>query len=95
MPESLKKDIESAESKAEVYFLFKQYLLGLLYLFIYFQHTVVWVTCEGENPADIENIGPLRYIPQKGFTSEFFPFLNQDGYLSPLVAVHFENPKRK
>lgn len=56
---------------------------------------MVWVSCEGENPADMENIGPLRYIPQRGFLSQYFPFQNQDGYLSPLVAVHFENPRRK
>lgn len=56
---------------------------------------MVWVSCEGENPADMENIGPLRYIPQRGFLAQYFPFQNQDGYLSPLVAVHFENPRRK
>ncbi|XP_050300684.1 sodium/potassium-transporting ATPase subunit beta-2-like [Anthonomus grandis grandis] len=55
---------------------------------------IVWVTCEGENTADIEHIGPIRYIPQKGFPSQYFPYLNQEGYLSPLVAVHFEKPKR-
>ncbi|KAG5880190.1 hypothetical protein JTB14_036283 [Gonioctena quinquepunctata] len=58
------------------------------------QHEMVWVTCDGENPADKENIGPLRYIPQRGFMSQFFPFRNQEGYLSPLVAVHFERPNR-
>nr|XP_023014837.1 sodium/potassium-transporting ATPase subunit beta-2-like [Leptinotarsa decemlineata] len=58
------------------------------------QHEMVWVTCEGENPADKENIGPIRYIPHKGFMSQYFPFKNQEGYLSPLVAVHFEQPKR-
>ncbi|XP_066258505.1 sodium/potassium-transporting ATPase subunit beta-2-like [Euwallacea similis] len=58
------------------------------------QHHIVWVTCEGENVADIEHIGPIRYIPQKGFPSQYFPYANQQGYLSPLVAVHFEKPKR-
>ncbi|KAJ8920639.1 hypothetical protein NQ315_004778 [Exocentrus adspersus] len=58
------------------------------------EHRLVWVTCEGENPADKENIGTLRYIPYRGFMSQYFPFQNQDGYLSPLVAVHFEEPKR-
>lgn len=58
------------------------------------EHRMVWVTCEGENPADKENIGALRYIPQRGFSSQYFPFQNQDGYLSPIVAVHFESPKR-
>ncbi|KAH1004834.1 hypothetical protein HUJ05_005604 [Dendroctonus ponderosae] len=58
------------------------------------QHQVVWVSCEGENVADKEHIGPVRYIPQKGFPSQYFPYTNQEGYLSPLVAVHFEKPKR-
>lgn len=56
---------------------------------------MIWVSCEGENPADMENIGPLRYIPQRGFLAQYYPFQNQEGYLSPLVAVHFESPRRK
>lgn len=59
------------------------------------KHQVVWVTCQGENVADVEHIGPIRYIPEKGFQSQYFPYTNQDGYLSPLIAVHFENPTRK
>lgn len=55
----------------------------------------VWVTCDGENPADVENMGVVYYYPTKGFTGEYFPFLNQDGYLSPIVAVHFLAPTRK
>lgn len=56
---------------------------------------MVWVTCEGENPADIENIGSIQYLPERGFAGQYFPFKNTEGYLSPLVAVYFENPKRK
>ncbi|XP_046989972.1 sodium/potassium-transporting ATPase subunit beta-2 [Schistocerca americana] len=52
----------------------------------------VWVSCEGENPADVENIGPIQYIPRRGFPGYFFPFKNYEGYLSPLVAVFFERP---
>ncbi|PSN37796.1 Sodium/potassium-transporting ATPase subunit beta-2 [Blattella germanica] len=52
----------------------------------------VWVSCEGENPADVENIGPIQYIPRRGFPGYFFPFTNTEGYLSPLVAVWFERP---
>lgn len=55
----------------------------------------MWVSCEGENPADIENIGAIQYIPQRGFPGYFFPFTNIDGYLSPLVAVFFEAPRRE
>lgn len=53
----------------------------------------VWVSCEGENPADVENIGPIQYIPRRGFPGFYFPFENTPGYLSPLVAVFFEKPK--
>ena len=53
----------------------------------------IWVSCEGENPADIENIGPIQYIPSRGFPGYYFPFTNTKGYLSPLVAIFFERPK--
>lgn len=55
----------------------------------------VWVSCEGENPADVENMGPIQYIPRRGFPGYYFPFVNTPGYLSPLVAVFFEKPKCK
>ena len=63
-----------------------------------------WITCEGENPADKENIGELGYY-YPGFnnvTSKFggipnfnFPFLNQDAYLAPFLFVKFLKPQRK
>ncbi|KAK7865071.1 hypothetical protein R5R35_008414 [Gryllus longicercus] len=53
----------------------------------------VWVSCEGENPADVENMGDLEYIPAQGFASYYFPFRNTKGYLSPLVAIRFVRPK--
>ncbi|KAI5704268.1 hypothetical protein M8J76_006835 [Diaphorina citri] len=52
----------------------------------------VWVSCEGENPADVENMGTLSYYPWKGFPGYFFPFQNTEGYLAPVIAVHFESP---
>ncbi|XP_034473185.1 sodium/potassium-transporting ATPase subunit beta-2 isoform X1 [Drosophila innubila] len=54
----------------------------------------IWVSCEGENPADQENIGPVNYLPVRGFPGYFYPYHNSEGYLSPLVAVHFQRPKR-
>lgn len=53
----------------------------------------IWVSCEGENPADKENVGPIRYVPKQGFPGYYFPFRNVEGYLSPLVAVVFERPQ--
>lgn len=54
----------------------------------------IWVSCEGENPADAENVGPIKYIPShRGFPGYFYPYENTEGYLSPLMAIHFERPK--
>lgn len=57
------------------------------------KHEVIWVSCEGENPADIENLGPINYFPERGFPGYYFPFLNQKGYLPPVLAINFEHPK--
>ncbi|CAO1413172.1 unnamed protein product [Diamesa serratosioi] len=54
----------------------------------------IWVSCEGENPADLENVGPIKYFPRQGFPGYYYPYENSEGYLSPLVAVHFERPVR-
>lgn len=59
---------------------------------------MVWVSCEGEDPADKENIGELRYYTDhgyNGFNGNFYPFENQEGYLQPLVAVQFMNVTSK
>ncbi|CAG9797080.1 unnamed protein product [Chironomus riparius] len=53
---------------------------------------VIWVSCEGENPADLENIGPVIYYPSRGFPHYFFPYKGQDGYLEPIIALYFERP---
>ncbi|CAG9768639.1 unnamed protein product [Ceutorhynchus assimilis] len=56
------------------------------------QRRNVWISCQGENPADREYIGSLTYYPKnfQGFPGYYFPYLNKEGYLSPLVAVRFE-----
>lgn len=51
----------------------------------------VWVNCEGEYPADKENIGEIDYFPRRGFAWFYYPFEKVDNYLSPLVALHFKN----
>lgn len=56
------------------------------------QLNTVWVSCEGENPADVENIGSIQYIPKRGFEGFYFPYLNTEGYLSPIIAIWFEKP---
>jgi sodium/potassium-transporting ATPase subunit beta len=60
----------------------------------------VWVSCEGENPADKENMGPINfYAPGierenfPGIPGYYFPYLKQNGYHAPFVFVRFENPQ--
>jgi len=64
------------------------------------QLNTVWVSCDGENPGDRENIGPLSFFAP-GFGGEnfagipgfYFPYMNQEGYQPPFVFVRFENPQ--
>lgn len=55
---------------------------------------MVWMSCEGENPADKDNIGEIEYMPYPGIPTYYFPYKNQDGYLSPAIFAHFKNPKK-
>ncbi|XP_026331524.1 sodium/potassium-transporting ATPase subunit beta-2-like [Hyposmocoma kahamanoa] len=66
----------------------------------------IWVSCDGEFPADQENIGPIQYIPANmppGFptarlhTADRIPQSARglpDQIPGPLVGVFFENPRR-
>jgi len=54
----------------------------------------VWINCRPEYPADIEGIKSINYFPKsQGFPAKYFPYTNEEGYKSPLVAVQFE-PRR-
>jgi len=53
----------------------------------------VWIDCQGENPADKENMGEIIYHPTNGISENYFPYENQEGYLSPAIFVEFTNPK--
>jgi len=55
---------------------------------------MIWVSCNGDTQADVELMGPVEYYPTRGFPAYYFPFKNIDGYLSPIVAVHFSRPTR-
>lgn len=56
------------------------------------ERNTIWVSCEGENPADKENLGPIKILPSQGFPGYYYPYENNEGYLSPLVAVQFVRP---
>ena len=53
----------------------------------------MWVECHGENPADKEHMGPLVYHPDQGLSKNYYPYKNQEGYVSPAVFVEFANPQ--
>ena len=54
----------------------------------------VWVNCQGKSSNDVEDLGPMKYYPSnQGFPINYFPYFNQKGYESPLVAVQFLSPK--
>lgn len=59
------------------------------------QRDQIWITCKGEHPLDVENIGPISYVSKRGLPIYFFPYLNAPDYLSPIVAVKLERPKSK
>lgn len=59
-----------------------------------FQRNQIWVSCQGENPADVESItSNLNYFPTRGFPYYYYPYTNIEGYLSPLVAVQVTHPR--
>lgn len=50
----------------------------------------IWVSCNGQRGLDKEKVGPIKYYPSRGFPAYYYPYINQKGYKSPLVAVQFE-----
>lgn len=55
----------------------------------------IWVSCNGMSPADVEALGPVEFLPQRGLPAYYYPYTNKPGYLSPLVAVQFARPTVK
>lgn len=53
----------------------------------------VGVSCEGENDADLDFLGPVSYYPPNGFSFNYFPYVNAKNYRSPLVFIKFNNVK--
>ncbi|EDW78066.1 uncharacterized protein Dwil_GK24211 [Drosophila willistoni] len=54
----------------------------------------IWVSCNGHFGKDKENFQNISYYPSQGFPIYYYPYLNQPGYLSPLVAVQFKSPPK-
>ncbi|KAL8608801.1 hypothetical protein ACOMHN_059483 [Nucella lapillus] len=53
---------------------------------------MIYIECVGENPADRDNIGPIKYYPEQGFPHYFYPFTNQPDYMAPVIFVQFMRP---
>ncbi|KAH8285826.1 hypothetical protein KR018_010937 [Drosophila ironensis] len=90
MPEELKQHIKEKQSLRPNEASISIINTNLhVYNGIFVQTNVVWVSCEGENPADVENIKARDYYPRMGFPRYYFPFKNIQGYIPPIVAVQF------
>ncbi|XP_023349243.1 sodium/potassium-transporting ATPase subunit beta-2 [Eurytemora carolleeae] len=55
------------------------------------QMRMIWLSCEGETAADEEHMGKVHYVPWQGFPGYYYPYLNQQHYLSPIVFIQFRN----
>lgn len=58
------------------------------------QRKQIWVSCHGHLSKDKERFQNIKYYPSQGFPAYYYPYLNQPGYLSPLVAVQFNSPPK-
>ncbi|XP_064455533.1 sodium/potassium-transporting ATPase subunit beta-like [Ornithodoros turicata] len=54
----------------------------------------IYISCEGENVADQENMGPLAFYPANTIANYYYPYKNVPGYMSPFVFVQFMRPER-
>ncbi|GFG37268.1 hypothetical protein Cfor_10961 [Coptotermes formosanus] len=52
----------------------------------------VWLSCGGKNEEDKKLLGTVVYFPERGFPGYYYPFRNQIGFRSPVVAVQIVNP---
>jgi sodium/potassium-transporting ATPase subunit beta len=49
------------------------------------------VSCEGENPGDVDNINKVTFYPSAGFPTYYYPYYNQpSGFLPPVVMAQFD-----
>ncbi|CAL1541451.1 unnamed protein product [Lymnaea stagnalis] len=53
----------------------------------------IHVRCDGDDDTTRENMGDLLYFPAQGFHFKHFPFLNQQGYRSPIMFLRMDNPR--
>jgi len=56
--------------------------------------TDIGVTCEGENDADIDNLGGIQFYPDSGYQFQYFPYKNEQLYRAPLVFAKFSGAQK-
>ncbi|TRY79692.1 hypothetical protein TCAL_11006 [Tigriopus californicus] len=50
---------------------------------------MTWVSCQGTTSADQEYMGPLNFHPAYGMQGYYYPYHNQEHFLSPFVWLQF------
>jgi sodium/potassium-transporting ATPase subunit beta len=58
-----------------------------------YSNNSIVVSCEGENEADVDNLGKPVFIPAEGFSFDYYPYINAEHYRPPLVFARFPNAK--
>jgi len=52
---------------------------------------MIWVSCEGVTAADKEYAGLIKVYKLHGFPGYYYPYWNQQNYLSPMVWLQFRS----
>ncbi|XP_058061683.1 sodium/potassium-transporting ATPase subunit beta-1-like [Anopheles bellator] len=55
----------------------------------------IWISCSEDTKSEEKLLGPIEYFPSRGLPAYYYPYLNLEGYLSPLVAVQLARPQPK
>ncbi|XP_057339367.1 sodium/potassium-transporting ATPase subunit beta-2-like isoform X2 [Microplitis mediator] len=51
----------------------------------------IWISCTGATNFDNQHMGIIDYLPLAGLPVNYFPFTGHPNYLSPVVALIFNN----
>ncbi|XP_044594775.1 sodium/potassium-transporting ATPase subunit beta-like isoform X2 [Cotesia glomerata] len=51
----------------------------------------IWISCSGVTNFDNQHMGNIDYLPFAGLPVKYFPFTGHPNYLSPTVALLFNN----
>jgi len=54
---------------------------------------MIWMSCEGKYPPDVDTVGPITMLPHRGFPAYYFPYVNTPGYRAPIISLEFTKPE--